>query len=128
MAQVRYGGRNGELYELDISDHHPFIRTHGRQAVMVERPFEASPLSAEAHRILAQFESLTRFREAGVELLRTKTAQADGALRDTARSLLKSEPGIEFAGRVLVDANAKPVVYTENLFVKFEDDEEAEAC
>ena len=33
-----------------------------------------------------------------------------------------------FAGRVLVDAFARPVVYTENLFIKFQDDQDAETC
>ncbi len=128
MVQVRYGGSNGVPLELAISDHHLVVRTHGRQAVMAGRPFEASPISAEAHRLLAGFDTLTRFREAGVELLQAKTPQGDGALRDAARELLKLEPGIEFAGRVLVDGAARPVVYTENLFVKFEDDTDEAAC
>ena len=128
MVQVRYGGKDAAPYDLDVSDNHLVVRTLNRQAVMPERPFEVATVSAEAHRILAQFESLTRFREAGVELLSTRTPQADGALRDAARSLLKAEPGIDFAGRVLVDAHGRPVVYTENLFVKFDDDAEPEAC
>ncbi len=128
MVQVRYGGSNGVPLELAVSDHHLVVRTHGRQAVMAGRPFEASPISAEAHRLLAGFDTLTRFREAGVELLQAKTPQGDGALRDAARELLKAEPGIEFAGRVLVDAAARPMVYTENLFVKFEDDADDVAC
>jgi subtilisin family serine protease len=128
MVQVRYGGKDGVPYALDVSDNHLVVRTLSRQAVMPERPFEVSPVSAEAHRILDQFQTLTRFREAGVELLSTRTPQADGALRDNARSLLKAEPAVDFAGRVLVDAQGRPVVYTENLFVKFEDDEDAEAC
>ena len=128
MVQVRYGGRNGGSHELAISDNHLVVRTLSRQAVMPVRPFEVSPVGAETNRILDQFETLSRFREAGVELLNTRTPQADGALRDTARSLLKAEPAIDFAGRVLVDAHGRPVVYTENLFVMFEDDAEADDC
>ena len=128
MVQVRYGGKNGDPYVLDASNNHLVVRTLSRHAVMATRSFEVSPISAEAHRILDQFETITRFREAGVELLSTKNPQADSALRDTARSLLKAEPDVAFAGRVLVDANDRPVVYTENLFVKFQDDDEAEDC
>jgi len=128
MVQVRYGGKDAAPFALEVSDNHLVVRTLNRKAVMPDRPFEVSPVSAEAHRILDQFQTLTRFREAGVELLGTKTLQVDGALRDTARSLLKTEPGIDFAGRVLADANGRPVVYTENLFIKFEDDAEADAC
>ncbi|WP_216903807.1 S8 family serine peptidase [Synechococcus sp. CCY 9618] len=128
MVQVCYGGKNGQPLELEISANHLVVRTRSRQAVMPERPFEVSPLSAEARRVLSQFETITRFREAGVELLSTKTGQADGGLRDTARRLLKAEQAVAFAGRVLVDAFARPVVYTENLFIKFQDDADAEAC
>ena len=128
MVQVRYGGNNGAPYELEISTNHLVVRTQSRQAVMPERAFEVSPLSAETRRVLDQFQTITRFREAGVELLSTKNTQADGGLRDNARRLLKAEPEVAFAGRVLVDAFAKPLVYTENLFVKFEDDEDDEAC
>ncbi|KEF41522.1 MAG: peptidase S8 [Cyanobium sp. CACIAM 14] len=128
MVQVRYGGKDGAPYALEISSNHLVVRTQSRQAVMPERAFEVSPLSAEARRILGQFETITRFREAGVELLATRTMQTDGGLRDDARRLLKAEPEVAFAGRVLVDAGARPVVYTENIFVKFQDDEEPEAC
>ena len=107
---------------------HLVVRTQSRQAVMPERAFEVSPLSAESRRVLSQFASITRFREAGVELLSARTTQADDGLRDSARRLLKAEPEVVFAGRVLVDAFARPVVYTENLFIKFDDDEDAEAC
>jgi hypothetical protein len=67
MVQVRYGGKNGDSHELAISDNHLVVRTLSRQAVMPERPFEVSSVSAEAHGILGQFETLIRFREAGVE-------------------------------------------------------------
>jgi subtilisin family serine protease len=44
-------------------------------------------------------------------------------LRDTARRVLKREPSLRFAGRVLCDPVSKvPIVYTENAFVKFADD------
>ncbi len=128
MVQVRYGGRNGTAHALEISDNHLVLRTRSRQAVMPERSFEVSPLSADSRRVLDQFATLTRFREAGVELLSTKIQQADGGLRDSARQLLKAEPAVAFAGRVLVDAFARPVVYTENLFIKFQDDAEGEAA
>lgn len=128
MVQVRYGGKDGPPLELEISTSHLVVRTQSRQAVMPERAFEVSPLSGEARRVLREFETLTRFREAGVELLSTKTTQADGGLRDTARRLLKAEPEVAFAGRVLTDAFARPVVYTENLFIKFQDDQDDEAC
>jgi subtilisin family serine protease len=44
-------------------------------------------------------------------------------LRDAARGALKKERSIQFAGRALRDAKSgAPVLYTENLFVKLDDD------
>ena len=42
--------------------------------------------------------------------------------------VLDAEPAIQFAGRGLRDQDGAPVVYTENLFVKFGDDVAPEAC
>ncbi len=43
--------------------------------------------------------------------------------------MLKTDPAIEFAGRVLIDPKSKrPVIYTENFFVKFDSDEKPSAC
>jgi len=43
--------------------------------------------------------------------------------------VFKSQPDIEFAGRVLWDQKFKaPVLYTENLFVKFHDDKSQKFC
>ena len=47
----------------------------------------------------------------------------------TARSALQAAPETRFAGRVLVDVNSRrPVLYTENLFVKFDDDQDDAEC
>jgi subtilisin family serine protease len=43
--------------------------------------------------------------------------------------VLKDEPDVRFAGRVLVDPASKaPVLYTENVFVKFNDEAKASVC
>jgi len=75
---------------------------------------------------------VARFDEAGVEVLRAR-APARGArtvgLRDRARAVLGNEAAIEFAGRALMDVRSRmPVLYTENLFVKFDDDTAASRC
>jgi subtilisin family serine protease len=124
MVTFRYGDKNSRQYELEISDEHVVVRTLSRLALMGERPFELAPVSPKAHNILKEFEVTTRFREAGVEVLRAKPPILSIALRDDARAILKAEPEIQFAGRVLVEPQSKqPVVYTENLFVKFEDEQ-----
>lgn len=129
MFTFRYGGKKGKSLSLAESEEFMVVRTESRGILTEERPFEVVPLSREARSILNEFDLWTRFREAGVEILRTRVRRGSKALRDTARTILKQEPAIEFAGRVLVEARAKqPVVYTENFFVKFESDAASSAC
>ncbi|MBD2520279.1 S8 family serine peptidase [Nostoc sp. FACHB-973] len=129
MVQVRYGGENGQRYELAISDEHIVVRTENRNPLLGQRPFEVAPVSVAARSILNQFELTTRFRQAGVEILRAKVPAQGVALRDRARAILNEESKIEFAGRVLVDPRSQePVIYTENLFVKFDNRQDSRAC
>jgi subtilisin family serine protease len=129
MVQVRYGGQNGQQYELVISDHHIVVRTETRNVLVGDRPFEVASVSPQARHVLEQFQVTARFRPAGVEVLELKAPHQDGALRDQAREILNQETDIQFAGRVLVDPQSQqPVVYTENLFVKFHNQIEANTC
>ncbi|WP_445633192.1 Peptidase S8 [Nostoc sp. DSM 114161] len=129
MVEVRYGGENGQRYELAISDEHIVVRTENRSPLIGQRPFEVAPVSIAARSILNQFELTARFRQAGVEILRAKVPTQGVALRDRARAILNEEPKVEFAGRVLVDPRSQePVIYTENLFVKFDNRQESRVC
>lgn len=129
MVTYRYEGKTGRRYTLDTSDEHIAVRTRNREAIAEARPFEVAPLSAAARNLLAEFELVAAFREAGVEVLRSRRRRNSRALRDAARKTLSKEPAIRFAGRVLVDArSARPVLYTENFFVKFADDVPRRSC
>ncbi len=129
MYSFRYGGKNGKRHSLTTSNEHVVVRTNSRSVLADARPFEVSALSSKARDVLDHFELAARFREAGVEILRTKVSRGSKSLRDKARSILKTEPEIEFAGRVLITQQAgKPVLYTENFFVKFDGEQSATAC
>lgn len=129
MFSFRYGGKTGKRYSLTTSNEHLVVRTTNRAPVLAARPFEVAPVSPEARALLGNFDLAARFREAGVDVLRAKPTRRAKSLRDRARAVLKREPQIEFAGRVLVDPKAgRPVIYTENFFVKFDGDESATAC
>jgi subtilisin family serine protease len=89
-------------------------------------PAEAAPISARARDLLRYFDVEWTIPSAGVEILRS-TGGVE--LRDAARDVLKAEDAVRFAGRVLVDpASQAPVVYTENFFVKFNDDLDDDEC
>jgi subtilisin family serine protease len=117
MLSVRYGGKKGRVIRLAEAKDLLVVRTASRNAV------EDVPLSAPSRRALAEFERIVHYREAGVELYRARIESRGKRLRDAARSVLKKERSIEFAGRALRDARSgAPVIYTENLFVKVVDD------
>jgi subtilisin family serine protease len=129
MYTVTYGGRNGRHFDLEVSDAHVVVRTQSRTRATARAPFAAAAVNAEARRIIDAFEVQVRFPEAGVEVLRTRDRRPDRALRDEARAVLKEQHDVRFAGRALVTPEAaRPVVYTENFFVKFDDDESPESC
>jgi hypothetical protein len=129
MYNVRYGGKTGKRISLTTSNEHIVVRTSSRNALAVERPFEATPISLEARSVLSNFELTHRFNDAGVEILQAKVARGAKGLRDRARAILKKEPEIDFAGRVLVEPTpGRPVIYTENVFVKFVGEQSATAC
>jgi subtilisin family serine protease len=128
MFSFTYGGRNGQTYDLDVSATRVVVRTESRKRALAATPFAAAALSPESRRVLDAFEVELRFPEAGVEVLRTRGG-ADPGLRDEARAVLAEQPDVRFAGRTLITTEAaRPVVYTENFFVKFDADETAETC
>ncbi len=123
MFTVTYGGKGGTKLTLVESDEHLVVRTADSADLRLE------PLSLAARNVVDQFETVARFKRAGVEVLCTTARKGVRALRDEARAVLKKEPAIKFAGRVLLDrASEEPVVYTENFFVKFYDDQSPSAC
>jgi subtilisin family serine protease len=123
MYTVRYGGKKGKAVKMLESDHSIAVRTQDGSLVVGDSPLDGPALSGKAWAVLSEFERVASFHDAGVEVLRLRRGRNPRELRDRARSVLKQEPGIRFAGRVLLDSRARePVVYTENLFIKFGDD------
>ncbi|HKA23197.1 MAG TPA: S8 family serine peptidase [Blastocatellia bacterium] len=129
MYTIRYGGKKGKSYSLTISDELVAVRTKDRKPAVSDVPFERTPISEKAQALLKDFDLQARFPRAGVEILKTRVQRGSRSLRDRARAVLKKEPQVEFAGRVLCHPKSKaPVLYTENLFVKFDDELSASAC
>jgi subtilisin family serine protease len=115
----RYGGAAGIRQRLVEASDCVVVRTRARGALA------DTPLGALARRLIRGWSSVLRFEDAGVEILRAPR----GARRTAARRALKEEHEIEFAGRVLRrPRSSRPVIYTENLFVKFRDGLSEDAC
>ncbi|MFN0145955.1 MAG: S8 family serine peptidase [Dehalococcoidia bacterium] len=110
MVTVRYGGKEGRAYTLDYSEQLVAVRTVARDSL------ERTPLSPGAQESLIGLDVEAQFREAGVEVLTAGSTPR----RDSVRAALKAEASVRFAGRVLVgEDGVEPVLYTENLFVRF---------
>ena len=125
---VHYGGKGGRPYALAESAGLLAVRTHSRNPIEMQLIGSAS-LSDQALSILQQFELVEEYFDAGVTVWQAQVEGDPAALRDDARAVLKREADVRFAGRVLMDPNSQlPVLYTENLFVKFRDDAGHTAC
>jgi hypothetical protein len=125
MYFVQYGGKGGPKYSLQESESLIAVRTHSREAAL-GAPQEAAPLSPDSLTILSEFIPVARFPIAGVEVFKARKERGVKSLRDDARRTLKKDKAVRFAGRVLVDPRSKaPVLYSENCFVKFQDDVKA---
>jgi subtilisin family serine protease len=127
-VQVQFGGRGGAVFDLETNEDLVAIRTRDRA------PVEDAPLSGASRRLLDGLETVTRFHDAGVEVFHVRSGTR--TLRDEVCAAFAQEPAITFAGRVLADPvfrpetplravvpgapkTKEPVLYSENVFVKF---------
>ena len=125
MYKVKFGGKKGKTMQLVESPDLVAIRTEGNQKL------EALHLTPRSQKLMQGNTEVLAFPEVGVTVRRMadendklslEYSTSSTALRDEARALLKQEPEIRFAGRVLQDATSGEVIlYTENFFVKFHD-------
>ena len=114
ITNVRFGGKKGKSYRLRMSDDILVVRTLSRRIV------REVPISTKARDILSQFDPLFAIPEVGVEVLRCSARRAVRSLRDKARIALRREASVRFAGRGLCGSSGRPILYTENLFVQFQ--------
>jgi subtilisin family serine protease len=130
-VQVQFGGRSGEVYDLQTNEDLVAVRTTHVGPIAEAR----MALTSRSRSALKLVEPVVRFAAAGVEVFHVRSGGQ--AARDQVRKSLKQDPMIRFAGRVLADPVYQPakgsaattpgaatqkeaVIYTENVFVKFE--------
>jgi subtilisin family serine protease len=115
IASVRFGGKKGKPYRLRMSDDIMVVRTRGRRAV------RDMQISTRSRGMLAQFDPLFSIPEVGIEVFRCSTHRGARSIRDNTRIALRREKSVRFAGRGLCTTSGRPVLYTENLFVQFQE-------
>lgn len=82
--RVQYGGKDGTTYTLQESNDLLVVRTRSRNFVFETTPGTGAPLSDEALAVLTRFELEEEYFNAGVTVLRTRSARNARSIRDRA--------------------------------------------
>jgi hypothetical protein len=111
MVSCRFGGEEGTELRLVDQEDLVVIRTHRRGS-----RHDISPLSRSSRLAHTELTPVFGFPAAGVGVWQAPKGRSQELSR-----VLHEDTEVRFAGRGLRDEFGAPVVYTENLFVKFAD-------
>src|SRR5690242_7719539 len=120
MPKVKFGRKDEPSVDFEKSQDLIVVRTRSRKSL------RAGPVLSRAAAEVQDGELVLSFPEAGVEIYRISPQRK--ALDDRTRAL-RGFRDVRFAGGVLIDPVSKePIIYTENLFIKFVRDVKPEDC
>ena len=124
MYTYTFGGKNGRKHTLFESSDMVAVRIRNTPDL------KNAVKSPEGREALDDLDLVMEFPEADVMVFRVKKdLKNEKAVRDKAKTRLKKEPDVKFAGKVLVEEDRKTfVLYTENIFIKFHDNIGAARC
>jgi subtilisin family serine protease len=122
MPEVKFGHKNEPSVQLRKSEDLIAVRTRSRRsATIVPVPTDISAELSDGQLVLS-------FPEAGVEVYQIPAGGVRRSIDDR-KTALRGLPDVRFAGGVFVEEQSgEPIVYTENLFVKFIDTVDREVC
>jgi subtilisin family serine protease len=124
MPKVFYGTKDEPPFELTQSDDLIAIRTRSGHSITRGTGSVPSALSAQ----VSDGTMVAAYPEAGVEVYRVPVSGGKRSVEER-KAALRTAPDVRFAGGVLVDPSAnEPVLYTENLFIKFVDSADPDDC
>ena len=124
MPTVYFGTKDEPGFELKQSDDLIAVRTRTGRSIAKSAGPVPNPLSAE----LEDGTLVAAYPEAGVEVYRVPVTRGARSLA-ARKTALRASSEVRFAGGVLVDPpTQEPVLYTENLFVKFVDSADPQEC
>lgn len=124
MPKIYYGTKKEPPFELEQSDDLIVVRTRSGRSLTRSAGPVARPISGE----LSDSALVVAYPEVGVEVYRIPSGRHIRSVSDR-KSVLRASPDVLFAGGVLVDPVSKePVLYTENIFIKFVDTADPDNC
>ncbi|MBF6194188.1 MULTISPECIES: S8 family peptidase [unclassified Nocardia] len=122
MPTANFGTKDDPGFELAQSPDLIVVRTRSGRGIRRQSGSVRTPLGAE----LDDATLVQAYPEAGVEVYRLPAGSRSVQQR---KPVLDAAPEVRFAGHVLVDpGTGEPVLYTENIFVKFVDRVDHEHC
>jgi hypothetical protein len=122
MPQISFGRKGEPVMSLRKSDDLIAVRT------LPNRAIKGSPVRSAAEEGISDGKLVMVFPEADVEVYKVPTAAPSRSM-ESRKEVLRSAPEVRFAGGVLVEeASGQPLVYTENIFIKFVDGVSPDHC
>ena len=122
MPEVKFGRKDEPSAQFQKSEDLIAIRTRSRRSAT------AVPIPTDISAELSGGQLVLSFPEVGVEIYKVPTGSGQRSVTER-KVALRSLPDIRFAGGVLVDEQSgQPVIYTENLFIKFIDTADPDEC
>lgn len=122
MPQVKFGKKNEPATSFQKSADLIAVRTRSARSLM------AGPVQSPAAAAVSDTKLVMAFPEASVEVYQLPEGAGRQTLEER-KQALRMSPEVRFAGGVLVDEQSgEPVVYTENLFIKFVDEADPDHC
>lgn len=124
MPTVHFGTKQQPGFELKESSDMIAVRTRSRRSVRSL----AAPVDSSFASELDDGTLVVAFPDAGVEVYRVNVGPKARSLA-ARKTALRAAPDVRFAGGVLIEPKTKdPVLYTENIFVKFVDSADLDEC
>lgn len=124
MPKVYLGSKDEPALDLQLSEDLIAVRTRSGRSIRRSAGPVPSPWVEE----LEDGALVASYPEAGVEVFRVPVGDGRRSL-DARKTALRTAPDVRFAGGVLVDPTSQdPVLYTENLFIKFKDTSDTDTC
>ncbi|MBF6236843.1 S8 family serine peptidase [Nocardia otitidiscaviarum] len=122
MPTANFGTKDEPGFELEQSPDLIVVRARYGRGV----PLQAGSVRTPVSGVLEDASLVQTYPEAGVEVYRIPPGSRSVEERKTR---LNAAPEVRFAGHVLVDpVGDEPVLYTENIFVKFVDEADPRDC
>jgi subtilisin family serine protease len=122
MIEVNLGSKSDSPVRLVKSPELLAVRTRSR------RSLRAGPVQPAVAAEVADGQLVIAFPEAGVEVYRVPPAAPAKHSLEQRKVALRRDPDVRFAGGVLVNEAGQPVIYTENVFIKFVDAADPDEC